>query len=74
MYVSPEERGRGVGRALLAALEAEARALGVSRLVLETGIRQSRAIALYERAGFASIAPFGEYARSALSVCMGKDL
>ena len=74
MYVSPEERGRGLGRALLEALETEARGLGISRLVLETGVRQPEAIALYERAGFATIAPFGEYVDSPLSVCMAKEL
>lgn len=72
MYVSPAERGHGVGRALLAALEAEARRLGVSRLALETGARQPEAIALYQRAGFSRIAPFGEYVGSPLSVCMAK--
>lgn len=60
MYVTPEERGRGVGRALLAAIETEARALGIARLLLETGLRQIEAIALYERAGFSRVAPFGE--------------
>jgi GNAT superfamily N-acetyltransferase len=74
MYVRPEERGRGVGRALLAALEAEARALGLSRLVLETGLRQAEAITLYRRAGFTDIAPFGEYIGSPLSLCMAKEL
>ncbi len=74
MYVRPEERGRGVGRVLLDALEAEARALNISRLVLETGVRQSEAIALYQRAGFSRIAPFGEYVGSPLSVCMAKEL
>jgi putative acetyltransferase len=74
MYVNPPERSRGVGRALLAALEAEARALGMARLVLETGIRQPEAIALYERAGFSRIVPFGEYVGSPVSVCMAKDL
>jgi len=74
MYISPEERRRGLGRALLAALEAEARALGITRLVLETGVRNPEALALYERAGFARIPPFGEYVDSLLSVCMGKDL
>ena len=39
MYVSPIVRGRGMGRLLVAALEAEARALGVRRLVLEKGVR-----------------------------------
>jgi GNAT superfamily N-acetyltransferase len=74
MYVSPDARGRGIGRAVLAALEAEARALGIARLVLETGLRQGEALALYERAGFSRIPPFGEYVNSPLSVCMGKDL
>jgi putative acetyltransferase len=74
MYVRPGERGSGVGRALLATLETEARGLGLSRLVLETGVRQPEAISLYERAGFSRIAPFGEYIGSALSVCMAKEL
>jgi GNAT superfamily N-acetyltransferase len=74
MYVSPEARGHRVGRAVLAALETEARALGLVRLVLETGVRQPEAIALYERAGFSRIPAFGEYVNSPLSVCMAKDL
>jgi SAM-dependent methyltransferase/GNAT superfamily N-acetyltransferase len=74
MYVSPEARSGGVGRAVLAALENEARALGLVRLVLETGVRQPEAITLYERAGFARIPAFGEYVNSPLSVCMAKDL
>ena len=75
MYVVPDARGRGVGRAILEALGAEARALGLTRLVLETGVRQREAIALYERAGFSHIPPFGEYVASpTTSVCMAKDL
>jgi GNAT superfamily N-acetyltransferase len=74
MYVVPEERGRGVGRAILNAIEAEARALRLSRLVLETGVRQIEAQALYQRAGFSRIEPFGEYLHSPLSICMAKTL
>jgi len=74
MYVVPAERGRGVGRIILSALEVEARALGLRRLLLETGARQPEAIALYERAGFSGIARFGEYVDSPLSVCMAKTL
>ena len=74
MYVTPETRGLGVGRALLVALQAEARRLGLARVVLETGVRQARALSLYERDGFARIAPFGEYVGSPLSVCMAKDI
>lgn len=74
MYVRPAARGSGVGRAILAALEDEARRLGMTRLVLETGVYQLEAMALYERAGFARIEPFGEYVGSRVSVCMGKQL
>jgi putative acetyltransferase len=74
MYVIPEERGKGISRRILAALEAEGRKLGARRLVLETGERQTEALALYERAGFARIPRFGEYASSPLSICMAKDL
>ena len=75
MYVVPSARGRGVGRALLAALESEARSLGAGRLVLETGIRQTEALALYRRAGFVDIPAYGEYAASpGTSVCLAKGL
>jgi GNAT superfamily N-acetyltransferase len=75
MYVASDARGQGVGRALLARLEAEARALGLSRLVLETGTRQLEALSLYRRAGFTDIPAYGEYAASpATSVCLAKKL
>jgi putative acetyltransferase len=74
MFVVPERRGRGLAGAVLEALEGEARADGIVRLVLETGVRQPDAIALYRRFGFRDIPAFGEYIGSALSVCMGKDL
>jgi GNAT superfamily N-acetyltransferase len=75
MYVARDSRGHGIGRALLDRLEAEARTLGVSRLVLETGVRQVEAIALYRRAGFIVIPAYGEYVRSpGTSVCMSKTL
>jgi putative acetyltransferase len=75
MYVAPEVRGQGIGRALLARLEAEARTLGLDRLVLETGTRQAEALALYRRAGFTGISAYGEYTASpATSVCLAKAL
>lgn len=75
MYVVPGARGRGISRRILSALEDAARDLGASTLVLETGIRQHAAIALYERHGFQRIPPFGEYiASAATSICMRKSL
>ena len=74
MYVLPKHRGLGVGRELLQHLEVVARELAVERIVLETGVRQPEALALYKRAGFAEIPRFGEYEGSNLSVCMEKRL
>jgi GNAT superfamily N-acetyltransferase len=74
MYVRPDARGLGVGGAIVASLEGHARALGVERLVLETGARQHAAQAVYERAGFTSCACWGEYAHSPLSRCYAKLL
>jgi GNAT superfamily N-acetyltransferase len=74
MYVKPTLRGRGVARRVLASLEAEARSLGVKRVVLETGERQPEALSLYSQSGFSRIPAFGEYLGSPLSLCMGKEL
>ena len=74
MYVTPAARRRGVGRAILAALEAEARRLGLVRLVLETGDLQPEAIAMYRAAGWFDRARFGEGYTHPLSVFMEKGL
>ena len=75
MYVIPAARGTGLGKRLVTALEKEARALGVRRLVLETGVRQAAALALYRETGFHRIPLYGEYRRSPeTSVCLGKEL
>lgn len=74
MYVEPDRRGNGVGRAVLAGLEAAAKQLGVRRLVLETGIYQDAALAFYRRAGFTPIDCWGGYASSPTSICLEKPL
>jgi GNAT superfamily N-acetyltransferase len=77
MYVVPSARGCGVGRRILNELEFIARQLGASRLVLETGVRQPEALALYTGIGFTTIPLFGNYADTPhpeLSVCMAKKL
>jgi GNAT superfamily N-acetyltransferase len=58
MYVLPEERGRGVARALLSALEDAARGLGYEVARLDTGPRQAHAERMYRGAGYRPIGNF----------------
>jgi GNAT superfamily N-acetyltransferase len=75
MYVDPSVRGRGIGRALVEALEREARLLGMTNVALETGMRLTLAIKLYEAMGYTHIPLFGEYLLSPnTSLCFGKSL
>jgi putative acetyltransferase len=62
MYVREAARGTGVAQALMARIEAEARAAGYQWLRLETGDRQLAAIRFYGRAGFRPCPAFGAYA------------
>jgi GNAT superfamily N-acetyltransferase len=58
MYVVPEARGRGLGRVVLEALEAEARRMGYRAARLDTGPEQPGAQRMYERAGYQPIGNF----------------
>lgn len=74
MFVVPEARGLGYARQVLHHLERSAQAQGAASIVLETGLRQPEAMALYESAGYSSIAGFGYYADAPLSRCYAKLL
>lgn len=74
MYVRPQARGLGIGRALLTALEESARERGLGYLLLETGISQPEALSLYERHGFVQRSAFGDYREDTLSLFYEKRL
>ncbi|MEU9619904.1 MULTISPECIES: GNAT family N-acetyltransferase [unclassified Streptomyces] len=74
MFVIPEGRGNGLARRILAALEADARAAGRSRMVLETGDQQPEAIALYTSSGYTLCRKFGHYRTYESSRCFAKPL
>ena len=74
MYVVPAYRGRGLSRRLLSAIEERARALGLTSLRLETGVKQPEAIALYSRSGYREIPRYAPFEENALSVCFAKTL
>jgi GNAT superfamily N-acetyltransferase len=58
LYVQPAQRGEGWGRRLVAALLAEARAIGYEELKLDTLDWMNAARALYEETGFRACAPY----------------
>lgn len=74
MYTSPAARGHGVARAVLAELERTAAEAGYGRMVLETGLRQPEALALYKAAGYVEVGKFGYYANEPSAVHLGKIL
>jgi GNAT superfamily N-acetyltransferase len=74
MYTAPGARRRGVGRALLAALEESARDQGRRQAILETGYRQPEAIAMYEACGYRRIPDFGFYKDEPGVVSFGRNL
>lgn len=60
MYLRPEARGRGLGRAMLHRCLAIARQFGYHRMYLETRQTMTEARRLYERNGFAAVSkPIG---------------
>lgn len=76
MRVADTFLGRGVGRAILDHITAEARARGMTSLWLETGSSESFVPAhrLYESAGFERCGPFDSYVDDPFSVFMMRKL
>ena len=74
MYVVPPAQRRGFARAVLAHLELTAAESGADTRVLETGLEQPEAIALYESSGYALVENFGYYQDSPLARCFAKRL
>lgn len=58
LHLIPAARGVGAGRALLSRLEDDALAAGAVRVILETGARNTAALALFARAGYRPIASY----------------
>lgn len=76
MHVLTEDRGRGLSKAMLEHLVAQAAQDGFTRLSLETGVQLTfvAARALYARAGFVECPPFEGYWDDPNSVFMTKVL
>ncbi len=74
LYVAPEARGAGTGRALAEAALVRARMAGHARVVLDTvGATMKTAVALYRRLGFAPIPAYTESTHPEIAY-YGKEL
>ena len=74
MYVVPAAQRRGVARRMLTHLEVTAAAEGIQAIVLETGLKQPEAIALYTSSGYEPIPGYGYYCGHELSRCFGRRI
>ena len=74
MYVVPRVQRRGLARRMLVHLEATAAAAGADVMVLETGLKQPEAIALYESSGYTPVEGFGYYRDSPSVRYFGKRI
>ncbi|RXK83168.1 GNAT family N-acetyltransferase [Filimonas effusa] len=74
MFVSAEQRSKGIASAILCELEAWAKELGYKKCILETGNKMPEAIALYRKADYTVIPNYGQYASIESSICFEKSL
>ena len=76
MFTAPHARGQRIGSALLDAICARARDLGIKRLVLETGVGEglAAAVRLYENHGFTECGAVLDYPDSGYSRFFEKKL
>lgn len=74
LFTLPEVRGQGIAKALVAHLEAAARADGASLILLETGSKLGAAVELYDALGYTRRGPFADYEQGKTTVFMEKGL
>lgn len=72
MFVPIERRGKGIASIVLQELEKWTAELGYEKCVLETGLKQPEAIALYKKNGYSQIPNYGQYIGMDNSVCFEK--
>jgi putative acetyltransferase len=74
MFTIKEERGQSIGKCIVEELEKWAFEFHYKRMMLETGIKQNSAIAMYKKIGFQIIENYEEYNGNPNSICMAKEI
>ncbi|MES2680560.1 MAG: GNAT family N-acetyltransferase [Bacteroidota bacterium] len=72
MFVTEENRGKGIASLVLTELERWAGELGYQKCILETGEKQPEAIQLYKKNNYQVIPNYGQYAGVDSSLCFEK--
>lgn len=74
MFTPENQRGKGIASRVLAELESWAAELGFSSCILETGLANPEALAMYKKYGYVQIDNYGQYAGVKTSECFRKTL
>ncbi len=74
MFTTPEARGKGIASSIITELEKWTAELGFTTCILETGKKQTEAIALYKKCGYTLIPNYGQYAGVENSLCFEKKV
>ena len=74
MFVLPEQRGKGLAKYILNAIEDWASEMGYTNYILETSPKLESAIALYKKMGYEIIPNFKQYIDVENSMCMKKTV
>lgn len=74
VFVRESHRGCGIGGRLLSHLISQAKSMGFSYMLLETGEFLAASVHLYRRCGFSQIDNYGAYKNMPESLCMGREI
>jgi GNAT superfamily N-acetyltransferase len=74
MFTFPQQRGKGIAKAILTELENWAKEEKYTNAILETGVELKVAISLYQKMGYQVIENYGQYISVENSICLKKQL
>jgi GNAT superfamily N-acetyltransferase len=74
MFTFPQQRGKGIAKAILTELENWAKEEKYTNAILETGVELKVAISLYQKMGYQVIENYGQYIGVENSICLKKQL
>ena len=74
VFVLPEFTGDGIATSLVHMVEDDAKAAGITKMILKTSDPLRKAVNLYEQLGYAFIPNFAPYEDDPMAICMQKSL